>query len=111
MSKDSKQDETAVIDLKSNENLPTGKIDSFGGLTKNELMNILRIMNLSRTIDHKVMTLLKQGKAFFHIAGAGHEATQTAFGLAMQKGVDWAFPYYREMCFMIALGMKPEDLF
>jgi len=111
MSKDSKQYETAVIDLKGNENLPTGKIDSFGGLTKNELMNILRLMNLSRTIDHKVMTLLKQGKAFFHIAGAGHEATQTAFGLAMQKGVDWAFPYYREMCFMIALGIKPEDLF
>ena len=111
MSKDIKQDETAVIDLKSNENLPTGKIDSFGGLTKNELMNILRIMNLSRTIDHKVMTLLKQGKAFFHIAGAGHEATQTAFGLAMQKGVDWAFPYYREMCFMLALGIKPEDMF
>jgi 2-oxoisovalerate dehydrogenase E1 component len=111
MSKDIKQDETAVIDLKGNENLPTGKIDSFGGLTKNELMNILRIMNLSRTIDHKVMTLLKQGKAFFHIAGAGHEATQTAFGLAMQKGVDWAFPYYREMCFMLALGIKPEDMF
>jgi 2-oxoisovalerate dehydrogenase E1 component len=111
MSKDIKQDETAVIDSKRNENLPTGKIDSLGGLTKDELMNVLRIMNLSRTIDHKVMTLLKQGKAFFHIAGAGHEATQTAFGLAMKKGVDWAFPYYREMCFMIALGFKPEDLF
>ena len=111
MTKDSNLNENAVIDLKGNENFPTGKIDSFGGLTKDELMNILRIMNLSRTIDHKVMTLLKQGKAFFHIAGAGHEATQTAFGLAMQKGIDWAFPYYREMCFMIALGIKPEDLF
>lgn len=111
MPKDSKQDETAVIDLKKDENLPTGKIDSLGGLTKDELMNVLRIMNLSRTIDHKVMTLLKQGKAFFHIAGAGHEATQTAFGLAMRKGVDWAFPYYRDMCFMTALGIKPEEQF
>jgi len=96
---------------KSNGSTPTGKIDSFGGMTKNELMNVLRLMNLSRTMDNRVMNLLKQGKAFFHIAGAGHEATQIAFGLAMQKGTDWAFPYYRDMCFMLALGLKPEDIF
>ncbi|MBA4406660.1 tungsten formylmethanofuran dehydrogenase [bacterium] len=100
----------ATID-KSNGSTPTGKIDSFGGMTKNELMNVLRLMNLSRVMDHKVMNLLKQGKAFFHIAGAGHEATQVAFGLAMQKGTDWAFPYYRDMCFMLVLGLKPEDIF
>ena len=111
MSKDSKEFDTAVVDLTGNENFPAGKINLLGGLTKDELINVLHIMNLSRTIDHKVMTLLKQGKAFFHIAGAGHEATQTAFGLAMKKGVDWAFPYYREMCFMIALGIKTDDLF
>lgn len=101
--------ETAID--KTNGNSPTGKIDSFGGLTKNELMSVLRLMNLSRTMDHKVMTLLKQGKSFFHIAGAGHEATQIAFGLAIQKGIDWAFPYYRDMCFSLTLGLKPEDIF
>ncbi len=108
MAKNGKHDE-AVIDVKEN-NLPTGKLDSFGGTTKDELMNVLSLMNLSRTMDHKVMNLLKQGKAFFHIAGAGHEATQIAFGLAMKKGIDWAFPYYRDMGFMLALGSKPEDL-
>lgn len=101
--------ETAID--KSNGNTPTGKLDSLGGMTKDELMNVLRIMNLSRTMDIKVMNLLKQGKAFFHIAGAGHEATQVAFGLAMKKGTDWAFPYYRDMCFMLTLGMKPEEAF
>ncbi len=101
--------ETAID--KSNGTTPTGKLDSFGGMTKDELMNVLRIMNLSRTMDIKVMNLLKQGKAFFHIAGAGHEATQVAFGLAMKKGTDWAFPYYRDMGFMLTLGMKPEDAF
>ncbi len=100
----------AAID-KNNGVKPTGKIDSFGGMTKDELMNVLRIMNLSRSIDHKVMSLLKQGKAFFHIAGAGHEATQIAFALAMEKGTDWAFPYYRDMSFMLALGIKPDDIF
>lgn len=99
-----------VID-KSNGKTPTGKTDSFGGMTKDELMNALSLMSVSRTIDHKVMNLIKQGKAFFLISGAGHEATQAAFGLAMQKGVDWAYPYYRDMCFSITLGTKPEDLF
>ncbi|MHB9041795.1 MAG: thiamine pyrophosphate-dependent dehydrogenase E1 component subunit alpha, partial [Melioribacteraceae bacterium] len=108
MAKNGKHDE-AVIDVKEN-NLPTGKIDSFGGMSKDELINVLRLMNLSRTMDHKVMNLLKQGKAFFHIAGAGHEATQIAFGLAMKKGIDWAFPYYRDMGFMLTLGSTPEDL-
>lgn len=89
---------------------PTGKIDSFGGLTKDELMNALRLMILSRTIDHKVMNLIKQGKAHFHIAGAGHEAIQVACGLAMMKRIDWAFPYYRDMCFSLTVGVKPEDV-
>lgn len=111
MTKNGKTEETTVLDKKGNGTLPTGKIDSFGGLTKDELMNALRIMHVSRAIDHKVMTLLKQGKAFFHIAGAGHEATQVAFGLAMQQGVDWAYPYYRDMCFSITVGTKPEELF
>ena len=90
---------------------PTGKNGSFGGMTKDELMNALRLMTLSRTIDHKVMNLLKQGKAFFHIAGAGHEAVQVAFALSMKKGIDWGFPYYRDMCFTISMGVKPEDIF
>ncbi|HET54516.1 MAG TPA: thiamine pyrophosphate-dependent dehydrogenase E1 component subunit alpha, partial [Ignavibacteria bacterium] len=96
---------------KKNGKAPTGKIDSFGGMTKEELMNILRIMSLSRQMDNKIMNLLRQGKIFFHIAGSGHEATQVAFGLAMKKKVDWAFPYYRDMAFMLALGTKIEDVF
>lgn len=96
---------------KSNGKAPTGKIDHFGGMTKNELMNILRLMLLGRQMDTKIMNLLRQGKVYFHIGGSGHEATQVAFGSAMKKGVDWAYPYYRDMAFMLALGTKPEDVF
>jgi len=119
MAKNGKAEEI-ILDKNGNGNLPTGKTNqlsqgnessSFGGMTKEELMNALRLMSISRAIDHKVMTLIKQGKAFFLISGAGHEATQTAFGLAMQKGVDWAYPYYRDMCFSITMGTKPEELF
>ncbi len=99
------------VKKESKENRPTGKIDSFGGLTKNELMNALTLMYLARQIDHKIMNLIKQGKAFFHIAGAGHEATQIAFGLNLTAKKDWGFPYYRDMAFMLALGTKPEEVF
>jgi len=111
MAKNGKSEEINVIDDKNNGKQPTGKIDHFGGMTKDELMNALRIMFLSRSMDIKVLNLLKQGKAFFHIAGAGHEATQVAFGLAMEKGKDWGFPYYRDMAVMLSLGVKPEDIF
>lgn len=90
---------------------PTGKTDSFGGLNINELMNALKLMQLSRAIDERSMKLLKQGKSYFHMEVGGHEATQVAFGLNLKKGVDWAFPYYRDMAFMLALGTKPEDIF
>ena len=91
--------------------VPTGRIDSFGGLTKGELMNALRLMVTSRQFDIKSMNLLKQGKSFFHTAGAGHEAAQVACGLAMRPGVDWAFPYYRDTAFILTLGVKIKDLF
>jgi 2-oxoisovalerate dehydrogenase E1 component len=81
------------------------------GCTREELMHVLRLMYTSRAMDHKVMNLLKQGKSFFHLPSAGHEATQIAFGLAMKPGVDWAFPYYRDMAFMFGLGVKIEDIF
>lgn len=96
---------------KKNGKAPTGKIDHFGGMTKEELMNILRLMSLGRQMDNKIMNLFRQGKIFFHIAGSGHEATQVAFGLAMKPKKDWAFPYYRDMAFMLALGTKIEDVF
>jgi len=95
------------FDLKA----PTGKKDSFGGLTKDELMNALRIMSLSREIDLKIQRLQKQGKTFFYLSPGGHEAVQLAFGLQMNRGIDWGFPYYRDMAFMISLGVKPQDIF
>lgn len=104
-------DEAEILTDNNNGKSPTGKLDSFGGLTKDQLMNALRLMVLSRQIDTKVLNLLKQGKSFFHIPGSGHEATQVAFGLNMEKGKDWAFPYYRDMSFMLSLGVKPTDIF
>ena len=78
--------------------------------SKDELLQGLKTMVSSRTIDHKVLTLLKQGKAGFLIAGAGHEATQVAFGEVLESGVDWAYPYYRDMSFIMALGVTHKEI-
>ena len=83
----------------------------YNGIPKEELVHILRLMYSSRAMDHKVMNLLKQGKSYFHLPSAGHEATQIAFGTTMNAGIDWAYPYYRDMAFMLGLGAKLNDIF
>ncbi|MCX8011108.1 MAG: thiamine pyrophosphate-dependent enzyme, partial [Ignavibacteria bacterium] len=80
-------------------------------LSKDELMNVLRLMFLSRQMDEKILKLLKQGKTYFHIGCAGHEAIQIALAKAMKPKIDWAFPYYRGLAFSLALGIKPIDVF
>ncbi|MFN4110728.1 MAG: thiamine pyrophosphate-dependent dehydrogenase E1 component subunit alpha, partial [Ignavibacteria bacterium] len=90
---------------------PTGRKEIAGGMTKEELISILRYMMLSRAIDEKILRMLKQGKVFFHIGCAGHEAIQVAMARALKPGYDWAFPYYRGLAFSLTLGIKPEEVF
>ena len=78
---------------------------------KEELLKILRHMLVARGIDNKAMNLLRQGKTFFHIAGAGHEAIQTAIGFSLDPHRDWLFPYYRDLAVVLAAGVKPDEFF
>ena len=75
------------------------------------LLNVLRLMLTSRAIDNRAMNLLRQGKTFFHIAGAGHEAIQVATGLQLEPNKDWLFPYYRDMGLVLTAGVTPEEFF
>jgi 2-oxoisovalerate dehydrogenase E1 component len=67
-------------------------------------------MLFGRFLDEKMLTLLKQGKCFFHIGGSGHEAVQIAAARAMTPGKDWAFPYYRDLAFSLQYGMTPVQM-
>lgn len=102
-------EQTSIENKKSG--IPTGKKNHYGGMTVEELMNVYSLMYATRKIDEKIIKLLKQGKVYFHIASSGHEAVQTAFALAMKKKIDWAFPYYRDLAFVIGIGVKPEEIF
>ena len=80
-------------------------------LSKEEMLRAYRTMLTSRRCDEKILILLKQGKSFFHIGGAGHEAAQVAAAVALLRGHDWAFPYYRDQAFALQLGMTAEEMF
>ena len=84
---------------------------SNGALSKERLLTAYRKMLLARFIDEKEMNLLKQGKILFHISGPGHEAVQVAIGMALKSGYDWAYPYYRDLAFSLALGSTAKDIF
>ena len=80
-------------------------------LTKAELVGAYRNMVQSRLLDDKMLVMLKQGKSYFHIGGAGHEAVQTAAAMALTKGRDWAYPYYRDQALCTGLGMTAYEIF
>jgi 2-oxoisovalerate dehydrogenase E1 component len=84
---------------------------SKNSLSKEELLRAYRAMLTSRRCDEKILILLKQGKCFFHIGGAGHEGAQVAAAAALRSGHDWAFPYYRDQAFALQLGVTVEEIF
>lgn len=85
----------------------------FGGheFSRERLLYILKMMLSARSVDNKAMNLLRQGKTFFHIAGAGHEAVQLAIGLSLDPKKDWLFPYYRDIATVLTAGITAEEIF
>ena len=82
-----------------------------GSLTNQELIEVYRLMVLSRRVDDREILLKRQQKVFFQVSGAGHEALQVGAALALRPGYDWFFPYYRDRALCLALGVTPEDMF
>ncbi len=74
------------------------------------LVDVYHTMLTSRRLDEKMLTLLKQGKGFFHIGCAGHEAAQAALGLLSTPGHDWFSFYYRDLTMYLMLGGTAEEV-
>jgi 2-oxoisovalerate dehydrogenase E1 component len=81
-----------------------------GSLSPRQLVEIYRLMVLSRRIDDREILLKRQQKIYFQISAAGHEALQVGAALAMRPGYDWFFPYYRDRALCLTLGVTPDEM-
>ena len=83
------------------------KLHSFN---KKELISIYEKMVTSRLLDDKMLIMLKQGKSWFHIGAAGHEAAQLAASVCFNSDTDYAYPYYRDQAFCLGWGSTAREM-
>jgi 2-oxoisovalerate dehydrogenase E1 component alpha subunit len=78
-------------------------------LSEQELEEMYYYMLLARRLSERMLSLQRQGRAAFVIAGAGQEAAQVGAAMALQKGVDYLAPYYRDLGMNLVLGMTARE--
>jgi 2-oxoisovalerate dehydrogenase E1 component len=89
---------------------PIAPEKTYEGLVPQQLLDMYRVMYLSRRIDDREILLKRQQKIYFQISCAGHEALLVAAAANFRSAYDWFFPYYRDRALCLALGVTPEAM-
>ncbi len=103
---------TSVIDPATHVRFPDMADDHLNvGLSDEQIVEMYRLMLLTRRVDDRMWALNRQGRAAFVVSASGHEATQVASAMALDPDRDWVLPYYRDMGVALAWNMTPYEVF
>jgi 2-oxoisovalerate dehydrogenase E1 component alpha subunit len=80
------------------------------GLTRDDLIEMYKLMAITRAVDERMWILNRAGKIPFVISGQGHEGAQVGIAYPLRKGHDWMVPYYRSVASLITFGMSPREI-
>lgn len=86
-----------------------GHLSVGGRLNVPQSLALYRSMFMARMVDRVEMELVNRGEAFFHVGGAGHEAS--AVLQHFLRPDDWLHLHYRDKALMLARGIPPEQFF
>jgi 2-oxoisovalerate dehydrogenase E1 component alpha subunit len=87
-----------------------GELGADLGLSRDDLLEMYRLMVITRAVDERMWILNRAGKIPFVISGQGHEGAQVAIAYGLRKGHDWMVPYYRSVASLITFGMTPREI-
>ncbi|WP_420827873.1 thiamine pyrophosphate-dependent dehydrogenase E1 component subunit alpha [Exiguobacterium algae] len=80
------------------------------GLTKEDLLAMYETMVRARKIDERMWKLNRAGKIPFVVSCQGQEAAQVGAAFALEKGIDYVLPYYRDVAVVLHFGQTSRDL-
>jgi len=80
------------------------------GLSDEQLVTMLRVMILHRTLENRGFALNRQGKIPFASASEGHEAVQAGAAMAFVRGKDILVPYYRDLGLDLGIGLTSYEV-
>jgi 2-oxoisovalerate dehydrogenase E1 component alpha subunit len=86
------------------------KLGSAVGLGDADLVEMYRLVALTRALDERMWVLNRAGRIPFVISGQGHEGAQVGLTWPLRRQHDWIAPFYRSIATCLTFGMSPRDI-
>ncbi len=81
------------------------------GFDKDTIIDWYKFAHLGRRLDDKAALYLKMAKGWsYHAPFSGHDGIQLAIGKSFKPGVDFLFPYYRDLLTALTAGITVEEI-